>query len=169
MYRNRLSSPRRDHAITVRFMKENRIMAVQSMNVTHLKAVVSVAEMCKQLSMSRSQFYFHVKRGTFHAPLYLPNKRPYYTASMVEDNLKARATGITVAGEYVIFYERTTSNAKQDYSSLIEGLRLLGLNGITNEQIDGALAKCYPKGIVGLDESSVLRVVFKYLKSSGTG
>lgn len=152
-------------------MKENRIVTVQSMNETNMKAVVSVAEMCKQLSMSRSQFYFHVKRGTFHAPLYLPNKRPYYTASMVDDNLKARATGITVAGEYVIFYERQTmaSDAKQDHSSLIDGLRLLGLNSITNEQIGSALAQCYPKGIVGLDESSVLRVVFKHLKRLGTG
>lgn len=158
------------HTITVRFMKENRIMTVQSMNATNMKAVVSVAEMCKQLGMSRSQFYFHVKRGTFHAPLYLPNKRPYYTASMVEDNLKARATGVTVAGEYVIFYERqaSKSNEKQDHSSLIDGLRLLGLNGITNDQIDDALQKCYPKGTSGLDESSVLRAVFKHLKRLGT-
>lgn len=157
--------------ITVRFMKENRIVTVQSMNETKMKAVVSLAEMCRKLSMSRSQFYFHVKRGTFHAPLYLPNKRPYYTASMVEDNLKARATGVTVAGEYVIFYERqaSTSNEKQDHSSLIDGLRLLGLNGIANDQIDDALEIFYPKGTSGLDESSVLRVVFKYLKRSGTG
>ena len=45
-------------------------------------------------------------RGTFHAPLKLPNGRPYYNASMAEDNLKAREMGIGVSGGYVIFYER---------------------------------------------------------------
>jgi hypothetical protein len=34
------------------------------------------------------------------------NQRPYYTASMVEDIIKARETGVGVNGEFVIFYER---------------------------------------------------------------
>ena len=69
-------------------------MAVQMKPESPMKAVVSVAQMCRLLKMSRSQFYWHVKRGTFHAPLYLAsNKRPYFTASMVEDNLRARETG----------------------------------------------------------------------------
>ena len=93
--------------------------------------------MCRLLKMSRSQFYWHVKRGTFHAPLYLAsNKRPYFTASMVEDNLRARETGVGVNGEYVIFYERQPTGTKTegkkpkaDHSALLEGLRSLGLNG----------------------------------------
>lgn len=31
--------------------------------------------MCSLLSMSRSQFYWHVRKGTFHAPLKLSNGR----------------------------------------------------------------------------------------------
>src|ERR1700704_6200756 len=82
-------------------------MAVQMKTETPLKAAVSVASMCRLLKMSRSQFYWHVKRGTFHAPQYLAsNKRPYFTASMVEDNLRARESGLSVSGEFVIFYER---------------------------------------------------------------
>ena len=104
--------------------------------------------------MSRSQFYWHVKRGTFHAPLCLAsNSRPYFTASMVEDNLRARETGIGVNGEYVIFYERQPTNTKTEgkkpkanHAALLEGLRSLGLTAVTTEQVDGALAACFPTG-----------------------
>lgn len=139
---------------------------------TPLKAVVSVSAVCRRLSMSRSQFYFHVKRGTFPAPLRLPsNQRPYYTASMVEDIVRARETGVGVNGEYVLFYERLTttprSTAKADHSSLLEGLRTLGLTSVTAEQIDAAVMACFPKGAADQDESNLLRAVFRHLKRSG--
>lgn len=137
-----------------------------------LKAAVSVSWLCRQLSMSRSQFYFHVKRGTFHAPLRLAsNQRPYYTASMVEDIVKARETGVGVNGEYVLFYERQATNSvtpKADNSSLLEGLRRLGLAEVTTAQVEAALAVCFPKGTAGQDEANVLRTVFRHLKRAGT-
>jgi hypothetical protein len=135
---------------------------------------MSVSSQCRLLRISRSQFYWHVNRGTFHAPLYLvSNKRPYFTASMVEDNLKARETGVGVDGEYVIFYERqpktTLAKTKADHSSLLEGLRTLGLGSVTPEQLATALEVCFPKGTTGQDEANVLRVVFRHLKRSGSG
>ena len=81
-------------------------MTSKTMTEERLKAAISVSKMCRILAMSRSQFYWHVRRGTFHTPLKLPNGRPYYNASQVEDNLKAREMGIGVSGGYVIFYER---------------------------------------------------------------
>lgn len=139
-----------------------------------IKAAVSVSEMCRLLTMSRSHFYWHVRKGTFHAPLKLANGRPYFTASMVEDNLRTKETGLAVNGEYVIFYERqaaiTTpegSKPQADHSSLIEGLRSLGIPSVTHDQIEAALAVCFPKGTSGQDESQVLRAVFRYLKRSG--
>src|SRR5437764_3809063 len=108
-------------------------MAVQMKSETPIKAVVSVAQMCRLLRMSRSQFYWHVKKGTFHAPQYLAsNKRPYFTASMVEDNLRVRESGIGINNEYVIFYERQAverkaaeKKIKVNYPALIEGLKAL--------------------------------------------
>ena len=151
-------------------------MAVQMKPETPLKAAVSVSTQCRLLRMSRSQFYWHVKRGTFHAPLYLAsNKRPYFTASMVEDNLRARETGVGVNNEYVIFYERlptgtkTSAKTKVDHSGLLEGLRKLGLSEVTTEQIEAALAVCFPKGTISQDEADVLRTVFRHLKRSGAG
>jgi predicted DNA-binding transcriptional regulator AlpA len=149
-------------------------MAVQMKSETPLKAALSVASMCRLLKMSRSQFYWHVKRGTFHAPLYLAsNKRPYFTASMVEDNLRARESGLSVSGEFVIFYERLPkaqgTKPKANHSALLEGLASLGLNGVTHEQLESALATCFPRGTSGQDDANVLRVVFRHLKRAGIG
>ena len=102
--------------------------------------------------MSRSQFYWHVKRGTFHAPLYLPsNKRPYFTASMVEDILKARETGVGVNGEFVIFYERLPPGTKAEGKkpkanhSVSRRTRPSGLNGVTRTGRGGACC-VFPQG-----------------------
>ena len=152
-------------------------MGVQPKAETPSKAAVSVAAMCRSLKMSRSQFYWHVKRGTFHAPLRLPsNGRPYFTSAMVEDNLRARESGVTVSGEYVIFYERQPTSTKIDLkrhkssdTALLEGLKALGLGTVTREQVEAALAACFPEGTSGHDDNVVLRRVFRHLKSSGTG
>jgi hypothetical protein len=152
-------------------------MVVPNKTDSPLKAAVSVSSQCRLLKMSRSQFYWHIKRGTFHAPLYLAsNKRPYFTASMVEDNLRARETGVGVNGEYVIFYERQPTSTKTvgkkpkaNHSALLDGLVSLGLNGVTTEQLEAALTACFPKGTSGQDEASVLRAVFRHLKRSGSG
>ena len=150
-------------------------MNVKIMTEERIKAAISVSKMCKLLIMSRSQFYWHVRRGTFHSPLKLPNGRPYYNASMVDDNLKAREMGIRVSGGYVIFYERgevdvkpnKPARAKADYAGLMESLQSLGLTA-TAAAVEKAVSDCFPKGTVGQDEHEVLRTVFRHLKRSGT-
>ena len=142
-----------------------------------VKAAVSVAGMCRLLKMSRSQFYFHVKRGTFHTPHYLPsNKRPYFTATMAEDNLRARESGIGVNNEYVIFYERLPAGSKceakkaqTDVPSLLEGLKKLPIKEVTREQVEQAVAICFPSGTCGQDEEHVLKAVFRHLKRQASG
>ncbi len=147
-------------------------MSVLTKFENQLKAAVSVSSVCRQLGMSRSQFYLHVERGTFHAPLRLPsNQRPYFTASMVEDILRARESGIGCNKEYVLFYDRRPkqeSIGTKDHSSLIDGLKNLGLAGVNNQQIEAALAVCFPKGTQNNSESDVLRTVFRHLKRSGS-
>lgn len=151
-------------------------MTARTTSETSLKAATSVSQMCRLLKMSRSQFYWHVKRGTFHDPLYLSsNKRPYFTAAMVEDNIKARETGVGVNGEFIIFYERQPAQAKPpekkdtpNYTALTEGLKNLGINPVTRDQLQAALVVCFPDGTSGQDEAQVLRVVFRHLKRSGS-
>lgn len=155
-------------------------MSVRTMTEDQPKAAIAVSKMCSLLNMSRSQFYWHVKKGTFHAPNKLSNGRPFYNASQVEDNLKARELGIGVNGEYVLFYQRDTetpkgassaqpkSKPKQDYTELIDGLSALGLTGLTTSAVADAVDYCYPKGITCEDENDILRTVFRHLKRSGS-
>lgn len=133
--------------------------------------IITVSSMCRKLCMSRSQFYWHSKRGTFHAPLRLPNGRPYFDTEMVEQNVAARNTGIGVNGEYVLFYERQPSTEKKPtatpkHDKLIVGLKSLGLSAITSDQIETAMKACYPNGTEEADETAVLRTVFRHLKRS---
>ena len=144
------------------------------------KAAYTVSEMCRLLQMSRTNFYEHVKRGTFHAPGRLTNNRPFFTASQVADNLKAKELSVGVNGEYVLFYVRQPSsvdthnhavngngqNTKRDLSELIAGLKALGVTA-TPPQVDDAVTYCFPKGTSGCDETEVLRTVFRHLKRSG--
>lgn len=155
-------------------------MNVGTMNENQPKAAITVSKMCSLLSMSRSQFYWHIKKGTFHAPNKLSNGRPYYNASQVEDNIKARELGIGVNGEYVLFYQRDTempkgassaqpkSKLKPDYTELMDGLSALGLTGLTTAAVGDAVEHCYPQGISGQDENDILRTVFRHLKRSGS-
>lgn len=141
------------------------------------KAAITVSRMCSLLSMSRSQFYWHVKKGTFHAPLRLSNGRPYFNASQVEDNLKARELGIGVNGEYVLFYERSDEpkkaleqqQPKADHTELLDSLQSLGLTSVTTKQVAEAVAVCYPQGTHNEDENDILRTVFRHLKRAGVG
>ena len=156
-------------------------MSATTMTESQPKAAITVSRMCSLLDISRSQFYWHVKKGTFHEPLRLSNGRPYFNASQVEDNLKARELGIGVNGEYTLFYERSSEpkpvavkpagkpKPKQDFGDLLDGLSALGLNGLTASQVSAAVETCYPEGLDGEDENDVLRTVFRHLKRSGSG
>lgn len=156
-------------------------MNVGTMTDNQPKAAITVSKMCSLLGMSRSQFYWHVRKGTFHAPLKLSNGRPYYNASQVEDNIKAKELGIGVNGEYVLFYQRDSepskaatptqpkSKPKQDHTELMDGLSALGLTGMANSVVADSVEQCYPQGTAGEDENDILRTVFRHLKRAGTG
>lgn len=140
-----------------------------------IKAAITLSKMCSLLNMGRSQFYVHVRKGTFHSPKRLKNGRPYYDASQVDDNLRARDLGVSVSGEYVLFYERTNDQPKAkvtpacqpDHKDLINGLQALGLSSVTPKKVSDAVTACFPKGIANEDANEVLRAVFRHLKRAG--
>jgi hypothetical protein len=151
-------------------------MSVEMTDDKPAKAAVSVTQMCRLLKMSRSQFTVHSRRGIFHSPMHLAsNNRPYFTASMVEDNLRARQTGIGVNGEYVLFYERSPTTPKVENkiesrvesTHLLDGLKASGLKTVTRDQVEAALMSCFPNGTADQNENTVLTVVFRHLKRSG--
>lgn len=153
-------------------------MSAKNQPELRFRAAVSVSVMAKMLSLSRARFYDLVQRGVFLSPVYsLANRRPLYTSDMQAENLAARQTGIGCNDEYVLFYERlpvtvaTTKSARrpvgEERNGLVEGLKSLGMSVVSTAQVEEALAASYPNGAVNVDETVVLRVVYRYLRRLG--
>ena len=143
-----------------------------------LRAAVSVSEMAKMLSLSRARLYELIHRGIFLPPVYsTANRRPLYTADMQQRNLEVRRSQRGINDEYVMFYERqrpsqversprsTRRRAGRNgrHNGLIHGLRSLGMDA-TAAQIERAMATCFPEGPEGINESEVLRAVYRHLR-----
>jgi len=160
-------------------------MPNQSANTT--RAAVSVSQMATMLSLSRSRLYELIERGIFYPPVYsITNRRPFFPLEAQEANLRIRTDQIGANGQFVIFYEHrprqyrrqphtATANRRQGNaaprqinvtSSLISGLRSLGMADVNVAQVGQALAECFPAGAEETDDSTVLRTVYRYLRRS---
>lgn len=139
---------------------------------------VSVSAMARMVGLSRASWYAYIKRGVFLAPIYSTgNKRPLYTADMIQQNLEARQTGIGCNGEYILFYEKHSHATpspvrparRNCHRELLDGLKSLGLDDVTPGQVEEALAVTFPNGPGTADESTVLRAIYRHLRRSGRG
>ncbi len=146
------------------------------------KAVVSVAEMARMCSLSRARFYQLVQEGVFPPPVYdVRTRRPQYPEPIQRACLDVRRRNCGANGQPVLFYARgsrpaprpkPTTKAKPGsaprsgdrHADLIDGLKGLGLAGVTSEQVEAALRATYPSGTDGVDRGAVLRAVFLFLK-----
>lgn len=151
-------------------------MAVQQMQLSRPKAAVSVTAMARMVGLSRSRFYEYVKRGVFTWPVYsLATKRPMFTGEMQQDVVAARQTGIGCNGEYVLFYDKQSPGAvatpparrqsKED--GLLDSLRKLGMPQLTAAQVQAAVTSVFPGGTEGIDESALLRMLYRHLRRPG--
>ena len=155
-------------------------MPVSNTTNSRLKAAVSVSEMAKLVELSRARFYDLMTAGVFIPPVYsLTRRRPFFTADMQQRNLEVRQTQRGVNGDFVLFYDKTSSahNGRSTRSrsqgrhrtnglgDLLTGLRSLGLE-TTQEQVDQAVRTCYPGGVNGTPETEVLRAVYRHLRRS---
>lgn len=152
-------------------------MSGQTTNNRTLKSAVSVSEMARMVGLSRARFYDLVREGIFLPPVYSTRtRRPLYTQDMQAENLLVKETQRGINGEYVIFYERreqaaettaTVPRQRQQSSApdnLVQGLRSLGLTAVTKDQVGAAVTHCYPNGTNAVDDSEVLRTVFRHLR-----
>jgi len=146
-----------------------------------LKAAVSVSQMAKMLSLSRSRLYELIEQNIFYPPVYsVADRRPFFPRDLQEANLRIRVDQIGANGQFVIFYERqprqqtqsttvsTSTSRRQSNvtSSLMQSLRSLGMTDTTRPQIEQALTECFPSGTAGMDDSTVLRTVYRHLRRS---
>ena len=162
-------------------------MPNQAANTT--RAAVSVSQMAKMLELSRGRLYELIDKGVFYPPVYgITNRRPFFPQDTQEANLRVRADQIGANGQFVLFYEHrprqyrrqphsTTANRRQGNaaprqnnvtSSLMSGLRSLGMADVNVAQVGQALAECYPNGTEEADDSTVLRTVYRHLRRART-
>src|SRR4051812_45864879 len=141
------------------------------------KAVVTVSEMARMVSLSRARFYQLVRAGVFPAPSYQAG-RPVYTEEQQRVCLEVRRKNRGVNGEPVLFYARRraaeparrTPRASQpaprnkDVAALVDGLNALGLTTATAAQVLQVTEELFPQGTKGLDQAEVLRAVFLHLR-----
>ena len=149
------------------------------------KEIVSVAEMARMLSMSRSRFYQLVARGIFPAPMRHPQTgRPLYDRAGQERCLEIRQTNQGANGEPVLFYAKSSpvsgplnlrnekpsqrrlpAEPEHDHlAGLRNGLRQLGIETVTEVALRTAIQTCFPDGIGQASPEELLGTVFRQLR-----
>jgi hypothetical protein len=146
------------------------------------KAVVTVSEMARMVSLSRARFYQLMKAGVFPAPS-CQGGRPVYTEEQQQVCLEVRRRNRGVNGEPVLFYARRRGAElpkrkrradplpvkNKDVAALVDGLNALGLTTATAAQVVKVTGELFPQGTKGLDQAEVLRAVFLHLKRRNQG
>ncbi len=155
------------------------------------KEIVTVAEMARNIGLSRARFYELIGEGVFPSPSRNPEtKRPFFDRQQQEQCLLIRKTNQGANGRAVLFYGRRleiaplprraaskkkkparprdndTVGARSDalIDELRQGLRQLGLAEITPAVVREALVDVYPDGHGQVDRSELLLTVFRCLK-----
>ena len=137
------------------------------------KVAVSMAEMARMVGLSRTRFYQLVGK-TFPFPIYsVATRRPFYTEELQLVCLEVRRRNCGIDGKPVLFYcrgakpttpKKTKPGRDDQYADLVEGLRELGLTGITPAEVTAAVKMIYPNGVAAEPEGAVLRAVFLRIK-----
>lgn len=143
------------------------------------KAAVSVSEMARMVGLSRARFYQLLGEGVFPQPQYdLSNRRPFYGEEAQRECLEVRRRNVGINGKVVIFYSsrhplsgqpkrqpkpKAHPKPASNHADLIDSLACLGVTA-TAQQVEAAVAECFPEGIQKLDSGEVVRAVFLSLK-----
>ncbi len=157
------------------------------------KAAVTIAEMARLCGLSRTRFYQLLRDGTLPAPRRnAETNRPFYDAAGQAACLKVKATNCGVNGAAVLFYARRVEAAGTRPSraagwnvpkprgsprtrtdpqgqSLLDSLRQLGLEGVNVETALTARSSCFPDGLSGVDDATILTAVFRHLTRQNSG
>lgn len=145
--------------------------------------IVSINQLCSLMSISRGRYYQILAEGLLHPPVYSDSNRPYFTRELALENIAVKKNNIGVNGKICIFYNCAPSissakniNKKKEqknkttdkHTDLIEGLSCLGLDEISNPQVEAALKKCFPNGVENVEEGEILRQVYCLIKEQNS-
>ena len=140
----------------------------------NFKAVCSVTELCKNLKLSRAQFYNLQNMGVFPEGLKDDRTgRPYFDTELQGICHRIRSTGMGYNNQPYLFYSPRTNPGKprgkksspinSKYKEFALTLEQMGLEASV-EQVSNALAELYPDGSGNIDEGVVIRELFRHLK-----
>ena len=141
----------------------------------NFKAVCSVTEMAKKVSLSRPRFYQLQKKGIFPEPVYIDeSKRPFYPLDLQQKCVEIRKTGIGHNGQIVIFNasRKKECNGHADplehqFEQLADALRQMGRN-VTVNKVKNAVKTLYPEGLTQRPlEGSVIGELYRYFENEG--
>lgn len=154
------------------------------MDNNSLPEIISINQLCSLMGISRSRYYQILSEGLILPPTHSDSQRPYFTKEMALRNLEVKKNNIGVNGKICIFYNSRDSpvssrknitpkneNKKKPtdkYTDLIEGLSSLGIDEVSNSQIEKYIRKCFPNGVDNVDDGEVLRQVFCLIKAQNT-
>lgn len=148
-------------------------MTVKKVSIN--KPIVSIAEICQMVSLSRSRFYQLLDSGFFPKPKYDErSKRPYYDAPLQKQILESRETGIGADGSYLLFYSPRQKKESRSFlkqkkqadpvsQELTDILNSMGVE-IAFTEVQKALDKLYPDGTEGIDQGLVTRELYRHFK-----
>lgn len=141
------------------------------------KAAVTVAEMARMCSLSRSRFY-QLMGSAFPEPSRDDRGRPFYDAEQQQVCLEVRRRNCGIDGRPVLFYAprhtapatrpkpkpkpKTTSTNR--HTEILDGVRCLGLATVTAADVEAAITRLFPSGTDGVDSGEVIRSVFLFIK-----
>jgi hypothetical protein len=147
-----------------------------------IKVGVSITEMAKMMSLSRSRCYQLIEEGIFFPPVYdIETHRPFFPPEIQAKNLEIRRRNCGANGKPILFYARRfatepvikqlparKAKSKTPKDSTIErlmsDLKSLGIENPNPVQIASTLKSCFPAGISQVEESEVLRTLYRSLK-----
>jgi len=140
------------------------------------KVAVTVAEMARLCSLSRSRFY-QLMGTAFPQPSRDERGRPYYSQEQQAACLEVRRRNCGIDGRPILFYAPrpiappvTRRQAKRKprrvnpHAELVDSLHALGLATATATDVDTALQELFPHGTNGVDGGDVIRSVFLFIK-----
>jgi hypothetical protein len=145
------------------------------------KAVATVRDVARMVSLSPARFYQLQQSGIFPWPLYdIITRRPHYTEEQQLECLEVRRRNCGINGKPILFYARRlgsplpTARPKskqkksggESHSDLVADLKALGLQSVTTAQVESAMNELFPTGVVGVEQGDVIRAVFCRLKAS---
>ena len=127
-----------------------------------IKQAVTVTEMARMCGLSRARFY-QLIGSAFPYPVYnVSTRRPFFDEDLQKVCLEVRRRNCGIDGKPILFYSRRldlpapkkqistgrSTSPKNDakHTNLIAGLAGLGLSGVTEQQVEAALAKIVSQG-----------------------